>query len=96
MLVLGVAYKNDIDDYRESPALPVIENLEKRGAEVEYFDPWIPKFRFRNDRTMVSIPELKADIINAVDIVVITAAHTNVDYKLVSDNRKFISTRKML
>lgn len=94
VLVLGVAYKNDIDDYRESPALPVIENLEKRGAEVEYFDPWIPKFRFRNDRTMVSIPELKADIINAVDIVVITAAHTNVDYKLVSDNAKFIFDAK--
>ncbi len=47
VLVLGVAYKQDIDDYRESPALRVIERLEARGTEVSYYDPWVPRCRHK-------------------------------------------------
>lgn len=94
VLILGVAYKNDIDDYRESPALNVIKNFEKRGAEVVYFDPWIPKFKYHNGEEMEGLKELTADIIKSADIVVITAAHTNVDYDLVSENAKLIFDAK--
>lgn len=90
VLVLGVAYKNDIDDYRESPALPVIEIFEKRGAQVEYFDPWIPEFCFHNGRKMKGLSELEVSKIQDVDIVIVTAAHTNVNYQLVADNAKFV------
>ncbi|NBK25717.1 MAG: nucleotide sugar dehydrogenase, partial [Spirochaetia bacterium] len=47
VLVLGVAYKQDIDDYRESPALKVIEILESQGAEVAYYDPWVAEYRYK-------------------------------------------------
>lgn len=94
VLILGVAYKNDIDDYRESPALNVIKNFEKRGAEVVYFDPWIPRFKYHNGEEMEGLKELTADIIKSADIVVITAAHTNVDYDLVSENAKLIFDAK--
>ncbi len=49
VLVLGVAYKQDIDDYRESPALRVIEELQKVGAEVRYYDPWVQEYRYREN-----------------------------------------------
>ena len=94
VLILGVAYKNDIDDYRESPALNVIKNFEKRGAEVVYFDPWIPKFKYHSGEEMEGLKELTDDIIKSADIVVITAAHTNVDYDLVSENAKLIFDAK--
>ena len=45
ILVLGVAYKQDIDDYRESPALKVIDELKKVGADVNYYDPFIPEYK---------------------------------------------------
>lgn len=44
-MILGVSYKNDIDDYRESPAIRVIKELRNVGAEVQYYDPWVPEFR---------------------------------------------------
>ena len=49
ILVLGVAYKQDIDDYRESPAIRVIRELEKSSAKVDYFDPWIPKHKVHGE-----------------------------------------------
>ena len=72
----------------------VIKNFEKRGAEVVYFDPWIPKFKYHNGEEMEGLKELTADIIKSADIVVITAAHTNVDYDLVSENAKLIFDAK--
>ena len=47
VLVLGVAYKQDIDDYRESPALRVIESLRKLGAQVSYYDPYVESYRYQ-------------------------------------------------
>lgn len=85
VLVLGVAYKQDIDDYRESPALRVIECLEKRGAEVEYFDPWIAQYRYKG-QTREGIPELTPEVVAAYDLVMVTCAHTNVDYEMVQQN----------
>lgn len=93
VLVLGVAYKQDIDDFRESPAISVIEELLKRGAEVEYFDPWVPKFR-RGALSMQSIPALTAEAVSGADLVMITTAHTNVDYELVSRSARMIFDTK--
>ena len=62
VLVLGVAYKQDIDDYRESPALRVIERLEVRGARVSYFDPWVPRYCYKGTENH-SLPHLTAEAI---------------------------------
>lgn len=93
VLILGVAYKQDIDDYRESPALKVIELFEERGAVVEYFDPWVAEYRYKG-AIRKGIEELTAEAIKTADIVVITTAHTNVDYELVQKNAKIIFDAK--
>lgn len=85
VLVVGVAYKQDIDDYRESPAIRVIEHLIDQGADVSYYDPWVAHFRGGNLQ-MDSIPILTAEAIRNADLVMITAAHTNVDYELIQKN----------
>lgn len=82
VLVLGVAYKQDIDDYRESPALRVIEELEKTGADVRYYDPYVPQYR-RHNKTVKGEPALTQKLIESSDLVFITAAHTNIDYGFV-------------
>lgn len=93
VLVLGVAYKQDIDDYRESPALRVIDCLEKRGAKVSYFDPWVPRYRYK-DAERGSIPELTAEAVSSADLVLIACAHTNVDYGFVQEHAKAILDTK--
>lgn len=93
VLVLGVAYKQDIDDYRESPALRVIECLEKRGANVTYFDSWVSSYRFKGvERT--SIPELTPEALEAADLVMVTCAHTNVDYDMVQAHAQVVFDTK--
>ena len=93
VLVLGVAYKQDIDDYRESPALRVIERLEVRGARVSYFDPWVPRYCYKGTENH-SLPHLTAEAIASADIVLVTCAHTNVDYALVQRHAKAILDTK--
>lgn len=93
ILVLGVAYKQDIDDYRESPAIRVIEALEKAGVEVNYFDPWVREYCHLG-RVRRSIAELTAEVLGATDLVMVTTAHTNVDYQLVQNYAKAIFDTK--
>lgn len=93
VLVLGVAYKQDIDDYRESPALRVIERIEARGAEVFYFDPWVSEYTYKG-KTEYSISALTAEVVASADIVLVTCAHTNVDYELVQRNAQAILDTK--
>lgn len=93
VLVLGVAYKNDIDDSRESPAIRVIEELLKVGADVVYYDPWVSNFK-EGELRMTSLPELTEDAVAAADIVAITAAHSNVDYGLVQRSAKVVFDTK--
>ncbi len=89
VLVLGVAYKNDIDDYRESPAIDVIEKLIEAGAETEFFDPYIPTFR-EHGKEYKGIEKIDEDIISEYDLVVITAAHSVFDYEMIQKNAKAI------
>lgn len=93
VLVLGVAYKQDIDDYRESPAIRVIDNLRDEGAEAVFFDPYIPKFR-HHGKIYEGEKELTAELIESADIVVITASHSNVDYEFVHKHAKAIFDTK--
>lgn len=93
VLVLGVAYKQDIDDYRESPAIHVIDELRKVGAQVEYYDPWIAEY-CENGHKVKGLTELTPKVVASYDLVMITAAHTNVDYEMVQQNAKAIFDTK--
>ena len=93
ILILGVAYKQDIDDYRESPALRVIEHLKKEGAIVDFFDPWIPEYKYK-EQLYQGIENLDPQIISSYDLVVITTAHTNIDYNLIQQHAKIIFDSK--
>ena len=89
ILVLGVAYKNDIDDYRESPALRVIEVLQKEGAFVDFYDPWIPEYKYKGEKHK-GIEKIDESIIQGYDLVIITAAHSKFDYEMIQTNAKFV------
>ena len=82
VLVLGVAYKQDIDDYRESPAIHVIEEFHKTGANVDFYDPFVPKYREKG-QWFEGLKEINPEIIRGYDMVIITTGHTNVDYEMV-------------
>jgi UDP-N-acetyl-D-glucosamine dehydrogenase len=79
VLVLGVAYKADIDDLRESPALKVIRNLQRHGAVVAYHDPHVPRLA---DFDLESVA-LNRKALAARDAVVIVTAHSSIDYRAV-------------
>ena len=93
ILILGVAYKQDIDDYRESPAIRVIEILEREGAKVSYYDPWIAEYKSCG-KTMRGLKEIDPEIIRGYDLIMVTAAHSNVDYGMVQENARFIFDTK--
>nr|WP_325295683.1 nucleotide sugar dehydrogenase [uncultured Oscillibacter sp.] len=84
VLLLGVAYKQDIADYRESPALRVMEEFQRGGAKTEYYDPFVPRCRYQG-QWYSSLSELTPKVIGGFDIVVVTTAHTGVDYAMVSE-----------
>jgi len=81
ILILGVAYKKDIDDMRESPALKVISLLEKEEAHVIYNDPYIPTFTLAG-KVYNSVP-VTTELLTSVDLVVITTDHSSYDYDLI-------------
>ena len=85
VLVLGVAYKQDIDDYRESPALTVIENFKAEGSEVTFFDPYIKRYKYKGAWYDNTLSELTEQAVKQFDIVVVTTAHTHVDYDMVAN-----------
>ncbi|WZL81014.1 nucleotide sugar dehydrogenase [Vallitaleaceae bacterium 9-2] len=93
ILILGVAYKQDIDDYRESPAIRVIEKLEKEGAEVIYYDPFVSEYR-EHGVVKKGEPELTVELIESVDLVIVTTAHTNLNYDFVQKHAKAIFDTK--
>ena len=94
ILLLGVAYKKDIDDLRDSPALLIYENFLREGAEVKYYDYYNPSFRDERGGTVYSLKELTKKDINDADLVVITTDHTNLDYEMIAENAKYIFDTK--
>ncbi len=85
VLALGVAYKQDIDDYRESPALRVIELLQEKGVNVKFYDPYIEKYKYKGE-IYQGEKDLTADLIKKSDLVIVLSGHTNVDYDFVQQN----------
>lgn len=85
ILILGIAYKQDIDDYRESPALQVIDILQREQAIVDFYDPWITEYT-KSGRSVKGLAELTPNVISSYDLVMITTAHSKVDYRMVQKN----------
>ncbi|MCI8661625.1 MAG: nucleotide sugar dehydrogenase [Lachnospiraceae bacterium] len=94
ILMLGVSYKQDINDYRESPAIRVMKELRKVGADVQYYDPWVPEFINMYGQSAKSIKSLTSEVVAAADLVMITTAHQNVDYEMVQKNASMIFDTK--
>ena len=88
VLVLGVAYKPDVNDTRESPALDIIALLRQRGATVEYHDPHVPTLNLESGDLM-SVP-LEVDRLEAADLVLIATDHSDVDYELVGNHASLV------
>jgi UDP-N-acetyl-D-glucosamine dehydrogenase len=99
ILVLGVAYKKNVDDQRESPSLKIIQLLKRQGAQVEYHDPYAPtcsNHRHYPDIDLVSV-SLSPNMLEEFDAVIIATDHDKVDYKLVVDHAPLIiDTRNVL
>lgn len=87
VLLLGVAYKKDIDDPRESPTLKVMDNLEKNGAELLISDPYIPEFK-HNGKTYYTLDW--KEVIDDSDIVIITTDHSCYDYETIVEKAKIV------
>jgi UDP-N-acetyl-D-glucosamine dehydrogenase len=95
VLVVGVAYKADIDDVRESPSLDIMEKLRERGTRIEYTDPFVPSIQFAGG-TMTSVPFTPAQI-RRFDCVVIATAHKAFDYSILLRSSKIVvDTRNAL
>ena len=93
VLVLGVAYKQDIDDYRESPAIDVINVLKENGADVDFYDPFIPEYK-DNGKIYKGIEKIDENIIASYDLIMITASHSVLDYDMIQKNAKAIFDTK--
>lgn len=91
LLILGAAYKKDIDDMRESPTLKLIEILESRGASVDYNDPFIPTMpavrKYQYDMDSV---ELTPETLSSYDAVIISTAHSAYDYDFIVENARLV------
>lgn len=93
ILMIGMAYKPNVDDMRETPALKIIDLLEDRGAKVAYYDPFIPVIPTTREHPEYAGREsvtLSADAIQSYDAVVIVTDHEGVDYKMIVDNAKLV------
>lgn len=93
ILTLGVAYKQDIDDYRESPALKVIDILKKNGASVDYYDPYIIEYKYKGE-WFKGLKSIDSDNVKKYDLIIITTSHSNVDYNFVVENSKWVFDTK--
>lgn len=95
VLVIGAAYKPDVDDIRESPALDIIGLLRQKGAEVDYHDPFIPEIA-HDDWILESVPDV-IEGASAADCVVIVTNHTIYDYpRILAEAQLIIDTRNAL
>jgi len=93
ILLLGIAYKKNVDDMRESPSLKLIELIEARGAHTDYFDPYVPVIPMTREHAELAgrrSIELNAKTLAEYDAVLIATDHDNVDYRLVVDHAKVV------
>lgn len=93
VLVVGVAYKANIDDYRESPAIHLIDILNESGAITEFYDPYIKSFREKG-RIYEGIENIDPQKIKEYDLIIVACDHSNVDYEMIQKNAKAIFDTK--
>jgi len=90
-LVLGIAYKKNVDDMRESPAVVLMEMLRARGASVEYSDPWVPAFPTMREHSFdLSSIELSPEVVASYDLVLVATNHDAFDYEMIKANAQLI------
>jgi len=95
ILLVGIAYKKDVNDMRESPALDILELLVRRGAQVTYSDPWVPEIK--HDRHHLTSVDLGTAVQQKPDCAVICTDHAKFDYKgLVQSGTLVVDTRNAL
>ncbi len=91
ILVLGLAYKKDIDDLRESPSIELIELLREKGAKVDYNDPYIPRtHKQRQHDLKMTSKKLSAKMLSSYDVVLISTDHSDYDYTWIVKNAKLV------
>ena len=91
VLVLGLAYKKDIDDLRESPSIELIELLREKGAKVDYNDPYIPRtHKQRQHDLKMTSRKLSAQMLSSYDVVLISTDHSDYDYQWIVKNAKLV------
>ena len=91
ILVLGIAYKPNVDDMRESPSVILMEKLQKQGAEILYSDPHIPVFpKLREHFFDLKSVDLTADVIKSFDCILVATNHDAFDYELIREHAKLI------
>jgi UDP-N-acetyl-D-glucosamine dehydrogenase len=88
VVLLGVAYKKDIDDMRESPVLPILEKLELAGADWVVVDPHVKEFKLNGK--MYQTAELNQELLSGADLVMLTTDHTDFNYKMIAENSPVI------
>ena len=84
ILIIGTAYKKDINDIRESPAIDIIQLLFNGGAKVDYFDPYVPKLNL-NNISLSSLISLEKENLSSYDICIVVTDHSNINYELIHD-----------
>ncbi len=89
ILIIGIAYKKDIEDIRESPALDIIQLLYDSGANVDYFDPYVPNFSV-NKISFHCLRELNDKKLSSYDLAVVTTDHSNIDFEMIYNHSKLI------
>ncbi len=91
ILILGVAYKSDVDDVRESPGLRIIELLQQNGARLDYHDPYVPRLhKMRHSDLKLSSIKLTAQSLAEYDAVLIVTAHSNLDYTFIVRHARLV------
>ena len=88
ILLVGMSYKKDIGDMRESPSLDVYEVLKKQGPKIDFYDPYVASFNDKQGE--IKGIELSADSLSAYDLIVILVGHSEIDYQLILQNAKMI------
>ena len=98
LLIVGLAYKSDVDDMRESPSLTLIKMFREKGAEVSYYDPYISEIpKTRDQADLIGLKSIRIDQVSEFDCAVISTSHSNVDHQIFAENcTVVIDTRNAL
>jgi UDP-N-acetyl-D-glucosamine dehydrogenase len=88
ILLLGISYKSNISDHRESPAITIFKLLQKFGAQVSYHDAYVTSFELSGEE-YYSV-DLSDDVLKEMDLIIVTTAHNSVDYQRVVDHANLV------